>query len=83
MTWASSIYWKPRARNIYIYIYIYIYICVCVCVCVCGGGGCVCVWMSAFVLLVLFAGFRNLTVQGRCYQNFMLVDLCFFFAETS
>jgi hypothetical protein len=40
-------------------------------------------WMSAFVLLVLFAGFRNLTVQGRCYQNFMLVDLCFFFAETS
>jgi hypothetical protein len=52
------------------------------CVCVGVGVG-VGLWMSAFVLLVLFAGFRNLTVQGRCYQNFMLVDLCFFFAETS
>jgi hypothetical protein len=49
------------------------------CVCVGVGVG-VGLWMSAFVLLVLFAGFRNLTVQGRCYQNFMLVDLCFFFA---
>jgi hypothetical protein len=27
------------------------------------------------------AGFRNLTVQGRCYQIFVLIDLSSFFAE--
>jgi hypothetical protein len=37
--------------------------------------------MSAFVLLVLFAGFGNLTVRGRCYRIFVSIDLCFFFAE--
>jgi hypothetical protein len=26
------------------------------------------------VLIVLFAGFRNLPVQGRCYRNFLLED---------
>jgi hypothetical protein len=28
-------------------------------------------WMSVIVLLVLFAGFGNLTVWGRCCQNFL------------
>jgi hypothetical protein len=32
--------------------------------------------MSAMVLILLFAGFRNLPVQGRCYQNFLLIDFC-------
>jgi hypothetical protein len=37
------------------------------------------VCMSAIVLLVLFAGFKNLNVQGRCCQFFfVLTDLCFF-----
>ena len=27
------------------------------------------------------AGFRNLTVQGRCCRNFVLIVLCFFFVE--
>jgi hypothetical protein len=39
------------------------------------------VWMSAIVLLVLFTGFGNLTVQGRRCRNFVLTDLCFFFVE--
>ena len=25
------------------------------------------------------AGFGNLTVDGRCYRNFVLIVLCFFF----
>jgi hypothetical protein len=33
------------------------------------------VWMSAIVLSVLFAGFGNLPVQGRCCQNFLLTGL--------
>jgi hypothetical protein len=37
--------------------------------------------MSAITLLVLFAGFGNLTMQGRCCRNFVLIDWCFFFAE--
>jgi hypothetical protein len=37
--------------------------------------------MSAIVLLVLFAGFGNLTLQGRCCRNFVLAHLCSFFVE--
>jgi hypothetical protein len=37
--------------------------------------------MSAIVLLVLYAGFENLTVQGRCCRNFVLIDLFSFFIE--
>jgi hypothetical protein len=33
-------------------------------------------WMSAIVLILLFAGFRNLPVQGRCYRNFLLLGFC-------
>ena len=29
------------------------------------------------------ASFENLTVQGSCCQNFVLIVLCFFFAEKS
>jgi hypothetical protein len=32
--------------------------------------------MSAIVLIVLFAGFINLPVQGRCCQNFLLLGFC-------
>jgi hypothetical protein len=31
-------------------------------------------WMSAIVVLLLFAGFGNLPVQGRCCRFF--VDIC-------
>jgi hypothetical protein len=34
------------------------------------------VWLSAIVLILLFAGFINLPVQGRCYRNFLLLGLC-------
>jgi hypothetical protein len=34
------------------------------------------VWLSAIVLILLFAGFRNLPVQGRCCRNFLLIGLC-------
>jgi hypothetical protein len=37
--------------------------------------------MSAIVLLFLFVGFENLTLQGRCCRNFVLADLFSFFAE--
>jgi hypothetical protein len=29
--------------------------------------------MSAIVLILLFAGFGNLPVQGRCCRNFLLI----------
>jgi hypothetical protein len=32
--------------------------------------------MSAIVLIVLFAGFRNLHVKGRCCRNFLLLGFC-------
>jgi hypothetical protein len=32
-------------------------------------------WMSAIVLILLFAGFRNLPMQGRCYRNFSIARL--------
>jgi hypothetical protein len=38
------------------------------------------VWMSAIVLLVLFAGFGNLPVRGRCCC-FLLTGLCLFYSE--
>jgi hypothetical protein len=34
------------------------------------------VWMSAIVLIVLFAGFRNLPEQGTCCRNFLLLGFC-------
>jgi hypothetical protein len=33
-------------------------------------------WLSAIVLILLFASFRNLPVQGRCCQNFLLLGFC-------
>jgi hypothetical protein len=38
-------------------------------------------WMSAIVLLVLFAGFGNIPVQGRCCRIFLLIGLSYFFAD--
>jgi hypothetical protein len=37
--------------------------------------------MLAIVLLLLFAGFENLPVQGWCYRIFLLTSLSEFFAE--
>jgi hypothetical protein len=37
--------------------------------------------MSAIMLLVLFAGFGNLPVQGRCAEFFVDRFVFFFFAE--
>jgi hypothetical protein len=34
------------------------------------------VWMLAIMLIVFFAGFRNLPVQGRCCRNFLLLGFC-------
>ena len=35
--------------------------------------GYVYVWMSAIVLLLIFTGFENLPVQGRCCRIFLLI----------
>jgi hypothetical protein len=32
--------------------------------------------VSAIVLILVFAGFRNLPVQGRSYRNFLLIGFC-------
>jgi hypothetical protein len=32
--------------------------------------------VSAIVLILVFAGFRNLSMQGRCCRNFLLIGLC-------
>jgi hypothetical protein len=37
--------------------------------------------MSAIVLLVLFAGFLQPPRTGEVLLNFLLIDLCYFFAE--
>jgi hypothetical protein len=34
------------------------------------------VWLSTIVLILLFVGFINLPVQGRCCRNFLLLGLC-------
>ena len=42
--------------------------------CLCGYLGInVYVWMSAIVLLLIFTGFENLPVQGRCCRIFLLI----------
>jgi hypothetical protein len=33
-------------------------------------------WKTTIVLILLFAGFRNLPVQGRCCRNFLLLGFC-------
>jgi hypothetical protein len=36
--------------------------------------GYVYVWMSAIMLLLIFTGFENLPVQGRCCRIFLLIS---------